>query len=81
MTGKEKLLNKFFAYPQSLKYREIEFLLLENGFQKIEAKGSHKKFKHNLLSKDLIIPIHNNDCKIFYKKYAKKLLKSLCNLK
>ena len=80
MTSKDKLLTKFFAYPQSLKYREIEYLLLDNGFLKIVAKGSHIKFKHPLLSKDLVIPVHNNDCKIFYKKYAQKILKSLRNI-
>ena len=80
MTKKEKLLNKFFKNPESLKYREIENLLLDHGFLMFEAKGSHKKFKHHLLKTDLIIPVHNKDCKQFYKKYVQKLLKALYNI-
>lgn len=77
MSGKDKLLIKFINNPQSFRYKEIELILLRNGFQLIEAKGSHKKFKHHSMAKGLIIPVHNNDCKIFYKKYVKKILKSL----
>lgn len=80
MSKKEKLLNKFFRNPGTIKYPEIETLLLDSGFIKFEAKGSHKKFKHNMIKTDLIIPVHNNDCKQFYKKYVKKLLESLHNI-
>lgn len=58
MTSKEKLLEKFLQTPASIKYLQIEKLLLFFGFTKIESKGSHKKFKHNKLEKDIIIPVH-----------------------
>lgn len=77
MTAKEKLINKFLANPQSLKYRQIEKIILSFDFVKIEAKGSHKKFKHYKLENDLTIPIHNNDCKNFYKKQVANTLKTL----
>jgi hypothetical protein len=32
MTNKEKLLLKFLENPKSLKYSDIEILLLNNGF-------------------------------------------------
>jgi len=80
MTSYDKLLDKFLNHPPSLKYIEIEKLLLYLGFEKISAKGSHAKFKHQKVKFDLIIPIHNNDCKKFYKIYAAKLIKKLYDL-
>jgi len=65
MTKKEKLVLKFKNNPISLKYIEIENLLQELWFEKINAKWSHIKFKHKKL---------NNDCKDFYKKQLQKTL-------
>jgi predicted RNA binding protein YcfA (HicA-like mRNA interferase family) len=79
MTSSEKRFKKFLHSPQSLKYGEIENLLVQSGFEMIKAKGSHNKFKHPLLKYDLIIPVHNNDCKSYYKNYAAKILKTLHN--
>ena len=75
MTSREKALKRFLNSPGGLKYEEIEKLLIGLGFEKIEAKGSHKKFKHIKLDRDLIIPVHNNDCKKFYKSLAAKIIK------
>lgn len=78
MTQTEKLLQRFFEAPESLKYRELEKVLFIKGFVKIEIKGgSHVKFKHIKLEKDLIIPVHNNDCKPFYKKEALRKIKTI----
>ena len=77
MTSIKKLFDKFLNYPPGLRYNEIERLLLYIGFQRIVAKGSHVKFKHYKLENDLIIPVHNNDCKNFYKIYAAKIIKKL----
>ena len=71
MTKLEKIIEKFLHRPTSLHYKDIEKVLLHLGFEKINVKrGSHIKFKHPHLKHDLIIPIHNNDCKDFYKKEA-----------
>lgn len=75
MVRKDRLLQKFLNNPDSLGYGRIENLLLILGFEKIEAKGSHKKFKHQLLQRDLIIPVHNNDCKSFYKYLVARIIK------
>ncbi len=75
MSQKEKLLFKFLLNPESVKYTELEKILENLGFVEIQAKGSHKKFKHSLMQKDLIIPVHNNECKPFYKKLALKIIK------
>lgn len=67
-----KLVDKFINDPASVKYSELEKILIHFGFEKIKAKGSHVKFKHVTHRYDLIIPIHHNECKDFYKKEAKK---------
>ena len=50
--------------------------MLELWFLEIEAKGSHTKFKNKKIGNDIIIPVHNNDCKGFYKKQVYKILKN-----
>ncbi len=74
MTKLNKIFKKFFNNPQSLQFKEIERLLIACGCVKIAAKGSHVKFKHPLATADLIFPIHNGDCKDFYKKNALKFI-------
>lgn len=79
MTRFEKRIQKFIQNPGSLKYPQIESLLYIFGFQKVETKGSHTKFKHSQL-KGITIPVHNHDCKIIYKKHVAKVLKTLRHL-
>lgn len=67
MSQIEKLLKKFMQAPESVRYAVIEKILRSLGFEKIPAKGSHVKWKHQRLRYDLIIPVHNNECKKFYK--------------
>lgn len=77
MTQKEKLVDKFLQSPASIRYAQLVALLEHYGFEKVDAKGSHVKFKHPRLTSDLIIPVHNNECKDFYKQQAKKLIEKL----
>lgn len=72
--NREKLIRKFLLQPESLKYRQIEKLLLYLGFEMIFAKGSHRKFKHPAMKEGLIIPVHNNDCKNYYKKVIAEII-------
>lgn len=76
MTVHKKLLARFIENPASLPFRDIEKILLRFGFDSIEARGSHKKFKHPRLRADIIIPLHNGECKNFYKKELAKVLKA-----
>ena len=76
MTKKEKLIEKFKNNPWGLSFSEIQIILIDLWFKKIEAKWSHTKFKNKSLRNDIIIPIHNNDCKNFYKKQTFKILKN-----
>lgn len=77
MTQKEKLVEKFFENPASLRYSQVQVVLEHFGFEQIQAKGSHVKFKHPKISSDLVIPVHNNECKDFYKQLAKKYIQNL----
>ena len=77
MSRVENILKKFTQNPESIRYRDIEKILLYLGCIKIGAKGSHVKFKHSALRHDIIIPVHNNDCKPFYKR---QVLKQIINL-
>lgn len=77
MSQLEKLIEKFLENPNSIKFSKIEKILKHFNFKRIEAKGSHIKFKHHKLKYDLIIPLHNNDCKNFYKELTVKIIKNL----
>lgn len=79
MSQKEKLWKKFIKAPHTLKYTEIEKLLLWKGFVKKQAKGSHVKFSHpDFLHHRIIFAIHNGDCKNYMKEDCLKIL-HFCN--
>jgi predicted RNA binding protein YcfA (HicA-like mRNA interferase family) len=77
MTRIDKKIEKFLNDPCSIKYPDLENILIYFGFAKINAKGSHVKFKHHKLKFDLIIPVHGGECKDFYKREAKKQIKKI----
>ena len=55
MTKKRRLIRKFLERPESLRYGEIEKILIWIGFEKIEAKGTH----HVYVSGSELIPAKN----------------------
>jgi predicted RNA binding protein YcfA (HicA-like mRNA interferase family) len=77
MTQRDKLFNKFLQNPESVSYKEMQKILGWYEFEKIVAKGSHIKFKHPHFPTDLIVAVHNNDCKGYMKKEAAKRIKKL----
>jgi len=72
-----KKVERFLKNPTSIKYLDLENILTYFGFKKINAKGSHVKFKHSQLQHDLIIPVHKNECKDFYKEESRKQIKKI----
>lgn len=76
MTKKEKILEKFLKNPEWIKYNDLEKILEGIWFERVEAKGSHVKYKHRQLNSDIVFPIHNNECKSFYKRQTYKILKN-----
>ncbi len=81
MTKIQKKVEKFFKNQTSCKYSELKEILLHFGFEKITTKGSHVKYKHSGLRSDLIIPVHNSECKDFYKKQAKNKIEEMLKKK
>ena len=79
MSKIDNLIKKFNSNPASCRYLDIEKILTYFKFTKINAKGSHIKFKHYKLDCDFVIPVHNNECKDFYKNQAKKLINKIQN--
>jgi predicted RNA binding protein YcfA (HicA-like mRNA interferase family) len=77
MSKKDKLVDKFIKNPASIKLAQLLTILEDHGFEIVQAKGSHIKCKHARIPKDLIIPVHDNDCKDFYKIQAKKYIDSV----
>lgn len=74
MSQIEKKIGKLLKDHQSVHYRDIEKILLYFGFERIQAKGSHVKFKSSYHRLDISIPIHNNDCHKFYKKKVQNII-------
>ena len=82
MTKLKKLVQKFSNDPTSVAFRDIKKIMFAIGFALVNTKGSHIKFKHQKYKFDIIIPVHNNDCKNFYKKEIyKKIKKEIKNIK
>ena len=77
MSQIEKLLQKFSRAPHTVRYADIEKILIHVGFENIHTKGSHVKWKHKDLPYDIIVPIHNNDCKRFYKQQIYAQIRTL----
>jgi len=77
MSRIEKLLKKFQTKPESVRYTDVETILLHVGCEKISVKGSHVKFKHRALRFDIVIPVHKGECKSFYKRQALKQISKL----
>lgn len=77
MSQIEKLLKKFVENPSKVRYTDIEKVLISLGFENISTKGSYVKWKHHALHNDIVIPLHNNECKNFYKEQVYKQTKEL----
>ncbi len=73
MTKEEKLILKFKTAPQSISLFDLFKLMEWEGIEIIKGKGSHVicKMENEIL---IIIPVHQNDCKPFYKKESLKVL-------
>lgn len=77
MTQLEKIIKKFLNSPESCHFKDVDRILKHYGFIKIETKGSHVKYKHLELDINYVVPIHNADCKEFYKNEIKKIINKL----
>ena len=55
-----------------MKFRELEKIIKDDGWQYIDTKGSHDHYKHATKPGKVTIPFHNTDLKI---KTANSILK------
>lgn len=77
MSQIKKIIDKFKLKPESIKYNDLDRILRNLDFTLVNTKGSHKKYKHLSFPNDIIIPVHSNECKDFYKKQVYKQIKNL----
>lgn len=71
---RDKLLVKFKLNPATLKFREIEKILLFLDFGKRQGKGCHVIFWHKELIEPITFSLYNNYCKNYQKSALKKLI-------
>ena len=79
MSATKKKIVRFLKSPKTSSYADLLTILVYFGFEKVQTRGSHVKFKHLYFSNDLVIPVHNNECKHFYKIEARKRILKLVN--
>jgi hypothetical protein len=76
MWNKEKILEKLENAPQNIKYKEIETLFNNEDFKIIDWKWSHKRIIYKKSPEHYVsFALHNNDCKLPYKKCLRELYK------
>lgn len=72
MTQYEKLLEKFLENPWNIDLNGLHKILAKNWYEKKIWKWSHMIYKK--WDSIITIAIHNNDCKVIYKKKVKDAL-------
>jgi predicted RNA binding protein YcfA (HicA-like mRNA interferase family) len=75
VTKRDKDFFDFLERPTSFRFSKIETILNRLGYSKVPAKGSHMKYKHPFVRRDIIVPVHNNECRPRYKKEIAIILK------
>jgi len=76
MTQKNKLVDMFKRNPESISLKKITKILDIVGYEEVRIKRSHVVYK-KFGCVDVVIPVHGNDCKPFYKRQIYKIIKHL----
>lgn len=79
MTKREKIIEKLFNNPNSLKLSEIEIILFDLWFVFNEWKWSHRKITHKEKWLVYTYPVHWNDTLPIYKQRISKMYKRYFN--
>lgn len=72
VSKKEKIKEKFLKSPETLSLKKILSFLLSQWYESKQAKWSHNKIIYLFTGEHIVIPVHNGDTKITYKKILKK---------
>jgi predicted RNA binding protein YcfA (HicA-like mRNA interferase family) len=79
MTKRDKLRQKLRNSQKSVKFTELETLLLRFGFMLTRVKGSHHFYQYlqDDINEIIVVPLHGNEVKPKYVKDAIVLLDEL----
>jgi predicted RNA binding protein YcfA (HicA-like mRNA interferase family) len=77
ITKKEKLLSRIKNNPKTVKFEEIDKLLLDVGFERRQPSGGSSHYTYVLVDKILTVPYKKPYVKVIYVKMAIKLLEDL----
>jgi predicted RNA binding protein YcfA (HicA-like mRNA interferase family) len=77
ITKKEKLLSRIKNNPKTVKFEEIDKILLDVGFERRQPSGGSSHYTYVLADKILTVPYKKPYVKIIYVKMAIKLLEDL----
>lgn len=72
MGKQEKRIEQLLKNPNALTYDEIESLFRNENFEIQRWKWSHKHIYHKKSKEFAVVPIHNWDCKPYYKDQLKR---------
>jgi len=79
MTKKEKIRKEFLSDPRKLNYLKITNFLLTEWYEIDSWKWSHVKIRFIKSWEYFTVPIHNWDCKWYYKESLKNFyIKNNC---
>ncbi len=77
MTKKEKLLEKIKNNPKAVKFKEIDKVLRDIGFERRQPSGGSSHYTYTFEDKTITIPYKRPYVKVIYIKKAIKLLEEL----
>lgn len=77
ITKKEKLINRIKNNPKTVKFEEIDKILLDVGFERRQPSGGSSHYTYVLEDKILTVPFKKPYVKVIYIKTAIKLLEEL----
>lgn len=77
ITKKEKLLNRIRNNPKTVKFEEIDKILIDVGFERRQPSGGSSHYTYVLEDRILTVPYKKPYVKVIYIKIAIKLLEDL----
>lgn len=77
ITKKEKLLSRIKNNPKTVKFEEIDKILIDVGFERRQPSGGSSHYTYVLEDKILTVPYKKPYVKVIYVKMAIKLLEDL----
>ncbi|NPV42704.1 MAG: toxin HicA [Firmicutes bacterium] len=77
MSKKEKLLERIKSNPRTVKFEEMDNILVNIGFERRQPRGGSSHYTYSLEDKIITIPYKRPYIKVVYVKKAIKILEEL----